>query len=272
MTNVNVYTETMFTRNSTQAQYGPSGDFGKNAHPISCTNPLLTAQEVSVICDPTFLAENQAVYNPPGDTYNPALANSAFLYTYRRNVEGGGRQDNYTSSSIRQVIGTKGKFLDAWSYDTYAQVGITQIQDIEANFLNTDLINNALDVKGTADAPTCAVGGACVPWNIWVPGGVTAGTLAYMQTPSSYTATSTEYIVSGSVTGGFGKYAVQLPTASSGVQVNVGAEYREEKFVFKPDYVYADGLASGGANSASPFSGGCTRVGRLHRDARAHPR
>jgi iron complex outermembrane recepter protein len=252
--NFSVYTETMFARNSNGAQYGPSGDFGKNAHPISCTNPLLTAQEVSVICDPTFLAANQTYYNAPGSaSYNPALANSAFLYTYRRNVEGGGRQDNYTSSSIRQVVGTSGKFLDAWSYDAYAQVGITQIQDIEKNFLNTDLINNALDVT---PAGTCAVGGACVPWNIWVPGGVTAAALAYMETPSTYTANSTEYIADASVTGDLGKYGVKLRTASSGLQINVGTEYREEKFTFTPDFVYADGLASGGANSATPFSGG----------------
>lgn len=261
--NVNVYTETMFARNTTQAQYGPSGDFGKNAHPISCTNPLLTAQEISVICDPAVLAANQAFYNPatlssgaPNPAYNPALANSAFLYTYRRNVEGGGRQDNYTSTSIRQVIGTKGKFLDAWSYDTYAQVGITQLADFESNFLNTDLINNALDVTGTAAAPTCASGGSCVPWNIWVPGGVTAAALSYLETPASWAATSTEYVADGSVTGDLGKYGVQLPTAASGLQVNVGSEYREEKFSFKPDYVYANGLASGGANGANPFSGG----------------
>jgi iron complex outermembrane recepter protein len=255
--NVSVYTETMFARNSNQAQYGPSGDFGRNPHPISCTSPLLTAQEVSVLCNPTVLSANQAVYNPPGAGFNPGLANDVFLYTYRRNVEGGGRQDNYTSTSIRQVVGTTGKFADAWTYDTYAQVGITQFQDIEANFLNTDLIDNALDaVPGAGGVPVCAVGGACAPWNIFKPGGVTAASLAYLETPSTYSATSTEYIADGSVTGDLGKYGVQLPTASSGMQVNVGTEYREEKFAFKPDYVYANGLASGGAVSAHPFEGG----------------
>src|SRR5256885_3427493 len=32
-----------------------------------------------------------------------------------RNVEGGGRQDNYTSNAIRQVLGVKGQINDVWS-------------------------------------------------------------------------------------------------------------------------------------------------------------
>jgi iron complex outermembrane recepter protein len=253
---VSVYTETMFARNSSQAQYGPSGDFGTNVHPISCTNPLLSAQEVSVICNPTFLAANQALYNAPGSaSFNPSLSNSAFLYTYRRNIEGGGRQDNYTSTSIRQVIGTNGKINDAWKYDAYVQVGITQLSDIESNFLNSDLIVNALNVVGTPAAPVCATGGSCVPWNIWTPGGVTPAALAYLESPATYSAVSTEYVADGSVTGDLGKYGVQLPTASSGLQVNVGTEFREEKFVFKPDYIYGAGLNSGGGNGAAPFNG-----------------
>ena len=62
------------------------------------------------------------------------------MYVGRRNVEGGGRLDQYTSNSIRQVLGVKGSFADAWSYDTYAQVGITQFQDIEGNFLGVPQI------------------------------------------------------------------------------------------------------------------------------------
>ncbi len=40
------------------------------------------------------------------------------------------------------------------------------------------------------------------------------------------------------VTGDLGKYGIQIPTASSGLIVNVGAEWREEKYDFDPDYIF----------------------------------
>ena len=39
-----VYSETMFARNTSQSQYGPSGSFFELAK-TNCANPLLTAQE-----------------------------------------------------------------------------------------------------------------------------------------------------------------------------------------------------------------------------------
>jgi outer membrane receptor protein involved in Fe transport len=186
------------------------------------------------------------------------------LYIARRNVEGGGRVDNYTSDSIRQVIGVKGTFADAWTYDAYAQVGISQFQDIESNFLGTPQMANALNVvanpatggiKGVAaGAPVCAAAlngtdPTCVPWNVWVPGGVTKAALNYLSVPATYASNSTEYIADASVTGELGKYGVKIPTAKDGLTVNIGAEYREEKFKFDPDYIYLNGLTGGGAPS-----------------------
>jgi iron complex outermembrane receptor protein len=237
-----VYTETMFARNTSQAQYGPSGDFFGQIN-ISCADPLLTAGELGTFCSPANQTANQALYgNAPG-TFT--------TYIGRRNVEGGGRQDNYTSSSIRQVVGTKGAINDVWSYDVYGQVGITQFQDFETNFLGTPQMANALNaVPGPNGTAVCAGGDpGCVPWNIFTPGGVTAAQLAYLTVPASYISNSTEYITSGSVTGDLGKYGLKLPGASSGLAFNVGSEYREEKFKFDPDFIFANGLTGGGAPS-----------------------
>jgi iron complex outermembrane receptor protein len=254
--NASFYTETMFARNTSHAQYGPSGDFANPRVTIQCNDPLLTAGEVATLCNPTVQAQNQAVYgNAPG-TFS--------LYVLRRNIEGGGRIDNYTSDSIRQVVGVKGTFADAWTYDTYAQVGITQFQDIESNFLGVNQMANALNVVPNpasggiagvaAGAPVCAAAlsgadTACVPWNIWTPGGVTAAALKYMSVPSTYASLSTEYIADASVTGELGKYGIKLPTAKDGLTVNLGTEYREEKFKFDPDYIFLNGLTGGGAPS-----------------------
>jgi iron complex outermembrane recepter protein len=67
--------------------------------------------------------------------------------------------------------------------------------------------------------------------------------------PATYSGTATEYIWDGSVTGDLGKYGIRLPTANSGLNVAVGTEYRQEKFVFSPDYVFLNGFQAGGAPS-----------------------
>src|SRR5271167_1301647 len=58
----NVYSEFMFARNTSQAAYGPSGAFAFLTPLISCSNPLLSPQEVSVICSPANVAANQAQF------------------------------------------------------------------------------------------------------------------------------------------------------------------------------------------------------------------
>jgi iron complex outermembrane receptor protein len=264
-----LYTETMFARNTSQAQYGPSGAFAFTSFVTGCNNPLLTAQEKAAICNAATLTANQTLFGLPA---NPDPNTGTFdMYLGRRNVEGGGRQDNYTSNSIRQVIGVKGRINDAWNYDSYAQVGITQFQDIEGNFLGIPQIAQALDVvpnpvkagsnPATGVVPGVPIGGAvcasavtgvaptCVPWNIWQKGGVTPDQLAFLSVPATYASHATEYIADASVTGDLGKYGAKLPTANSGLNINVGAEYREEQFVFSPDYIFLNGLQAGGAPS-----------------------
>jgi hypothetical protein len=66
---VSVYSETMYARIASTAQYGPSGAFTLEEKPvISCANPLLTAQEVATICTPANLTANQTLCGLPLDT------------------------------------------------------------------------------------------------------------------------------------------------------------------------------------------------------------
>src|SRR5277367_6446760 len=261
--NANVYSEFMFARNTSQAAYGPSGAFAFLTPIISCANPLLSPQEVSVICSPANVAANQA-------QFPQATGNNILLYLARRSVESGPRLDNYYSNNFREVLGVKGKIAEPWSYDAYAQVTITQVADDQGDYLGTTQINNALNivpnpaVGGIASLPTGApvcqsvLNGSdtkCVPWNIYQPGGVTAAQLAYLQVPSTYAITATEYIAHVDVTGDLGKYGIQIPTASSGLIVNLGAEWREEKYILTPDYIFENGLNSGGAGAIQPIDG-----------------
>jgi outer membrane receptor protein involved in Fe transport len=265
----NVYAETMYSRNSSSGAYGPSGLFAFGTPVISCSNPLLTPGELAAMCTPAAIAANQATWGPANGAGNPlggnprVVGNNILLYVARRSVETGPRIDNYTSNSFRQVLGIKGKWNDALSYDLSGQVGITDLQDRQSGYLGTNQINNALNVvtDPTTGQPACAaaVNGddpSCVPWNIWSPGGVTAAQLKYLSVDSTYSITSKEYIVSGSVTGDFAKYGIQLPTASTGFTANLGAEYREERYALNPDYIFANGFNSGGNGAQSPIDGG----------------
>src|SRR5205807_4894326 len=69
-----VYSETMYARNSSTAQYGPSGSFFQTAvvgcpgvagsvpaGPGANVDPLINAQEASILCTPARIAGNQAV-------------------------------------------------------------------------------------------------------------------------------------------------------------------------------------------------------------------
>src|SRR5690606_25733291 len=107
----------------------------------------------------------------------------------------------------------------------------------------------------------------CVPWNIWTPGGVTADQLNYLQIPLIQTGKTTEKILNASVTGDLGAYGVQLPTAKSGLMVNVGAEYREESSDLIPDASYQTGDGAGQGGATLPIGGGY-RVKDLFFEAR----
>ena len=261
-----VYAETMYARNSSTAEYGPSGLFAFGTPTISCANPLLTAYEVGILCTPANITANQALFGGTG--------NNITVYAARRSVESGPRIDNYSSNAFREVIGVKGKFGDVWSYDVYGQVGITQMQNIEGGFLGSQQVNNALNVVSNpvGGAPVCVsvLNGsdpACVPWNIWSPGGVTKAQLNYLTVQSSYAVKSTEYIASAYLNGDLGKYGAKLPSAASGLNLSVGAEYREEKYDFDPDYIFAHGFASGGNGAFTAIHGGF-HVGELFTEFR----
>jgi iron complex outermembrane receptor protein len=267
--NASAYSEFMFARNSSSANYGPSGLFAFGTPVISCDNPLLTGPETAILCSQANITQNQNTFGPPNLGGNPLGGNpnvtgrNILLYAARRSVETGPRVDNYQSDAFREVVGLRGKFNDAISYDVYGQIGITQMGDVENGFLGTQQVNRALNVvtNPATGQPACvaAINGddpACVPWNIWTPGGVTAAQLAYLKVASGYQIITKEYIVDGSVTADMSKYGIQLPTANNGLNLAAGVEYRQESYVFTPDYIFGNGFASGGNGAQAPIDGG----------------
>jgi outer membrane receptor protein involved in Fe transport len=260
--NTNVYSDFMYARNSSEANYGPSGLFTYTGATVSCANPLLSAAEVSILCAPATVAANQLAFPQNAGT------NNINLYVGRRAVENGPREDNYLSNSFRETLGVQGKWIEGLSYNLYGQVGINTMHDSQGGYINATSGTNALNVvtdnragSATFGQPVCeaAINGTatnCVPWNIFAKGGVTPAAIAYIDVPATYSVTAKEYIVDGSVTADLEKMGMKLPSASAGPSINVGAEYRSESYVLDPDYIFANGLNSGGNGAQSAINGG----------------
>jgi outer membrane receptor protein involved in Fe transport len=245
-----VYAQAMFSDYRSIAQIAPSGDFF-NTNTINCGNP--------------FLPPNTTVPNASGDPLcTPAqiAANSTVsLYIARRNVEGGPRQDDLNYESYRTLIGIRGSLNQDWDYDVSASYHRVNLARTYRNDFSVARMNRALNVVNTGpdgilgngdDAPICqsvldGVDAACVPWNVFTPGGVTPEALAYLQIPLMQRGETVQQNVLASVTGdlGFGS-----PAAETNIETAFGLEYRRDELNTDTDSAWAvgDGAGQGGPN------------------------
>jgi outer membrane receptor protein involved in Fe transport len=260
-----VFTQLMFTDYSTVAQIAPSGNFFSTST-IRCDNALLSAQQISAICDSDQVADVLDNPNTPQNELDPATigvqpcvdpdpvtpGNQCVtpLYIGRRNVEGGGRQDDLRYQSYRAVLGVRGNLNDEWSYDVAGQYSRVQLSRIYRNDFSVVRLNRALDVVMVGNTPTCrsVVDGTdpnCVPYDIFTLGNVTDAALDYLQTPGIQTASTTQQVVTASVAGDLGAYGVKTPWTSNGIQVAFGAEYRRDELKSDTDNAFSTGDLAG---------------------------
>ncbi len=269
--NMTVYTDIMWMRNNSAAQIAASGSFFTPVF-VPCADPLMTAQEMSVVCAPGNGTAQNGLGLQTSETVNGVNYPGATFYLGRRNVEGLPRTTLFTSDSIHLTTGVKGSLGDAWTYDVYAQRSTVDVDDDTINYLSTPGVTAAMNVitgpallpnglaNPNAGKPECVAAytgtiPGCVPWNVWKPGGVTQQQLASLYIPLEDQGNVVENVVSGSVTGDLGKYGVKLPTADDGMQFNVGAEYRSESSVVNTDLAEQDDIGEGVGGPAPPVAG-----------------
>ncbi|MDP1900017.1 MAG: TonB-dependent receptor [Rubrivivax sp.] len=240
-----VYAELSFHDDQTVAQIAPSGLFffgASGVNSIKYENPFLSAAWKD-----NFHTANLALgttFNKPGDTTD--------LYIARRNVEGGGRQDDIRHTSYRAVLGMKGDLGSAWSYDASTQVGRVLFSETYKNDFSNIRIARALDVvtDPATGNPVCrsaldGIDPSCVPYNIWALGKVTPEALAYLQTPGFQRGTTSQTVVTANVTGDLGSYGIKSPLAKNGMFVVLGAERRGEKLTLDTDTAFTTGDLAG---------------------------
>ena len=241
--NAKVYTELSFHDDRTVAQIAPSGLFGfdaSGANAIRCDNPLLSAAwRTDLGCVGT--------------------AGTADALIFRRNVEGGGRQDDIRHTSFRMVIGVKGEFAKFWNYDIFAQSGKVIYQETYKNDFSNTRIALALDaVLDASGNVVCRSGSPCVPYNIWSLGKVTGDQIKYLSTPGLQKGSTEQKVQGANVSADLGNYGIKLPTAINGIGIAFGAERRTESLSLETDTAFTTGDLAGQGGPTIGLEGGYT--------------
>jgi outer membrane receptor protein involved in Fe transport len=245
---VDVYGEFMYMNDRSVSQIAPSGSFFQEAL-VNCNNPLLSAAEVQAWCTDDGIGAD----------------GFADLLIGRRNIEGGGRQDDLGHQSYRAVVGARGPITDVWSYDTSILYGTTHLNQTYQNDFQTDRIANSLQ---TTDGVNCLVNTdddaanddpACVPWDIFSinadgSSNVSPEALAYLQVPAVLRGQNDERVVNGNLTADWTD-KVKLPSADSGLAANFGFEYRHEETFTTPDATFQAGALAGQGGATTPVQG-----------------
>jgi outer membrane receptor protein involved in Fe transport len=240
---VKPYAEFSFMDDRTHQEVAPTALFsGANVlsdtgnYLVNCSNPLLSAQQASLMCTPGEIAADALA---PGSV-------SADVDIGRRNVEGGPRTYEFTHTNYRMVLGSRGDIARGWTYDAYGQYFYTNFSNYNGRDISFDKIANALQVTTDADGnPVCISGSGCVPYNIFTEGGVTPEALGYLTTPGTATGNTSLKTVHADVTVDLGEYGLRLPAATQSVKLNAGWEYRREHVTYLPDAAELGGLIVG---------------------------
>jgi iron complex outermembrane receptor protein len=239
------YTELMYMDDRTVSQIAPSGNFFATDS-IPCDNAFLSAQQFDAICGSQGLT---------ADDDAPA-------YIARRNIEGGNRRQDLRYDSFRGVFGLRGDINDTWRYDVYYQYSEVTMANTYMNDLSNAKIAKSLQAVPDGDGGvTCAsvVDGtdpSCVPWNVFESGAVTSEMTDYLQLPLFARGTTDQSIANAYVAGNLGEYGITSPWAETGVDVVIGAEYREENLDFNPDEGFSNGLGAGQGGATQATNGG----------------
>jgi outer membrane receptor protein involved in Fe transport len=249
------YAQFMFMDDESHNQVAPGGSFGENATPINCDNPLLSAQELSIICGP-----GNTIVGSDGVTRGN-------ITLYRRNVEGGPRVSDFRHTDYHAVLGAKGDLAKGLSYDASYQYGDVQLHEADTGYFSNSKLANALDVitDPTTGQLVCRSGATgCAPYNPWTGSttiqpnatlGVTQDALDYLEVPSFTTGETKEQIANASVTFLGDEYGIKSPWSNHGVGLNVGGEYRKESLSVVADSLAASGDLSGFGSATPAISG-----------------
>jgi outer membrane receptor protein involved in Fe transport len=265
-----IYANFMFADDYTVAQIAPSGlFFGSGTGPgfstyVNCSNPFMTAQENYTLCgelpgDEQVAVGGRTFWNGAGNAASLSgdpfgVAGQANLYIGRRDLEGGDRQFSLRHASYRMQIGMRGDLGDGWSYNLFAQEGLTEYAQSSTGNFSLSRVQNALEVDPATGQCYAAeqAGGqppsspSCVPLDVFNGiGSINPAMLNYVSATAMQSGWTDEKIVNGSVTGDLDDWGIRSPWSKNAAVAVLGVEYRQETLAFLPDEEYQTGDIAG---------------------------
>ncbi|MCY4013199.1 MAG: TonB-dependent receptor [Gammaproteobacteria bacterium] len=279
---IEAYASVRSMRSESNAQIAYSGTFG-NITSLPCYNPLLSKQQYDTVCGnwagmggdhapdfqsaATALAYLSTLAQAVGD--GDIIGYRAPLYSLKRNVEGGPRQNITTYENTVSIYGARGDIGERWSFDISYQASDVEYTSEYRNDLSVMAINRAIDVISVNGTPTCvaALNGsdpACLPYNLFqggLPGdggiqGVIDGgpeLQRYIANSTFVLGTGRQRILQAVVSG---ETAFALPGAPSGISTAIGIETKDLSTDFRPDRPSRTGDRSGSGGATLPLAGG----------------
>jgi outer membrane receptor protein involved in Fe transport len=230
-----VYADFSMHDDRTDATIAPGGIFFETLT-AAWDNPMLTPEWRTALG-----------LTGPGDTAEFQLG--------RRNVEGGGRNQNFQNTSFRTLIGAKGD-LGGWNWDVFFQTAKVRGSSSNQNYFSIQRIRQAFDVVNQNGVAVCRdTTGGCVPYNAWRTGGVTKEMLDFIQIPGQSQGYTSQQIQGATIATDLGEYGIKFPWVSSGVGFSAGLERRVESLNFDPDGPQRAGDLSGTGGPSTPVSG-----------------
>ena len=278
---IEAYASIRAMEGESNAQIAYSGTFG-NISSLPCYNALLSEQQYNTVCGdwigmggrhaPDFPDAAQALGYIADLSQQVAAGDiigyHAPLYSLKRNVEGGPRQDITTYENTVAIFGVRGDITDRWGFDVSYQASDVDYSSEYRNDLSVTAINRAVDVVSVAGVPTCvsALNGtdtACIPYNLFqggLPGdrgiqGVIDGgpeLQRYIANSAFVLGSGRQRILQAVVSGETG---FALPGAPSGISTAIGIEKKDLSTDYRPDRPSRTGDRSGSGGATLPLTG-----------------
>lgn len=229
------YVEMLYTNRENSVQIAESGTFFGQYLTLSCDDPLLNQQG--------------GIYNPCNSVANGGLglsdASDIGIYVGKRNIEGGPRFFDTTDNQYRFVAGMEGAINDNWSYDVSILQGATSTSTVGTNDFVGSRVTDAL-----LGCPAGSFSG-CLPYNVWVPGGVTAEAAAALSGAALDQTETKLQSFNAYVTGDLGFGFVD----GANINLVTGFEWRKERFSYIADSVSQAGDFTGSGGPSLPLDG-----------------
>ena len=280
---VQAYAEVMAMWDRSIAQTSPSGN-ATNTETINCDNPLLSAQQRSLICRRGNFVGEVPIFDSSGnliqivgtptpfvDPVTGMTYSRGWLLVSRRSVESGAIQDDQRHRSIRLIGGLKGDLGRGVNYDASYLFGHVSLDEQLRNLLSISRLGKALDIvtDPSTSQPVCrsvliarelgsSAPGAdsnCVPWDIFAPGQVSPQSVAYLILPVSTRGSFEQRIANANATIELDRWGIRSPWSDEGPAINIGAEHRTDSVDFAPDASSQSGDIAGFTPQVSPIHG-----------------